>query len=326
MERQLSGKIIVGIQGVCSAIADSYMAYLPDRVSDSITFRDFIKRDSIKEQQKKYYLRGLREREVLSKAGNIAGRTDFDRKYAYENNPKTNYYTLNETLRSCFYEGRWNENKCEPHTIFVSQGDYPLKGLHYLLIAAVRLAERYPDLKIRVAGNSLVNYSTLKDKIKISAYGKYLRKLITEGNLQTKVEFAGMLSAQQMKEEYLKCGLFICCSANENSPNSLGEAMLLGVPCVAAMVGGIPSLFEDGRDGIGYSTDDIEVSEDADDTRLIQIAERIEDAVCEMWDNPAKREELCQNARNHAEITHDRAANYSKMLAIYADISNMQNH
>jgi glycosyltransferase involved in cell wall biosynthesis len=135
-----------------------------------------------------------------------------------------------------------------------------------------------------------------------------------------------MLSAQQMKEEYLKCGLFICCSANENSPNSLGEAMLLGVPCVAAMVGGIPSLFEDGRDGIGYSTDDIEVSEDADDTRLIQIAERIEDAVCEMWDNPAKREELCQNARNHAEITHDRAANYSKMLAIYADISNMQNH
>jgi glycosyltransferase involved in cell wall biosynthesis len=319
--KHCSEKIIVGIQGVCTAIADSYMADLPKSVADSVTFRDFIKGDSIRQQQKKYYLRGVREREVLSKVGNAAGRTDFDRKYAYENNPKINYFKLNETLRPCFYEGRWDENKCEPHTIFVSQSDYPLKGLHYLLTAAVRLEEKYPDLKIRVAGNSLVNYSTFKDKIKISAYGKYLRKLINDGKLWNKIEFTGMLSAQDMKEEYLKCGLFLCCSANENSPNSLGEAMLLGVPCVTAMVGGIPSIFESGRDGIGYGADDTRTDESTVDIRLQKTAEKIEAAVCELWGNPAKKIEMCQNARNHAEITHDRAVNYSKMLEIYAEIN-----
>jgi glycosyltransferase involved in cell wall biosynthesis len=316
---RFSDRIIVGIQGVCTAIAENYMADLPQEVIESVTFRDFVKRDSIKKQQEKYYIRSRREREVLSLAKNAIGRTNFDREYAYGCNKDIRYFTLNETLRTCFYDGEWDENKCEPHTIFVSQGDYPLKGLHYLLKAAGRLADKYPDLKIRVAGNSLVNYSTLKDKIKISAYGRYLRKIIIDENLQDRVEFAGMLTAEKMKHEYLRCGLFLCCSSNENSPNSLGEAMLLGVPCVTALVGGIPSLFESGADGIGYSVDEKEHD------RLRLIAGKIENAVCEMWENPAKKAEMRKNARKHAKKTHDRDTNYRKMLDIYAEIYNMKN-
>ena len=56
-----------------------------------------------------------------------------------------------------------------------------------------------------------------------------------------------------MKERYLKSGLFVCCSAIENSPNSLGEAMLLGLPCVTADVGGIKSIFDADKDGIMYA-------------------------------------------------------------------------
>lgn len=52
----------------------------------------------------------------------------------------------------------------------------------------------------------------------------------------------GMLSEQEMCKAYLECNVFICPSSIENSPNSLGEAQLLGIPHIASYVGGIPEI------------------------------------------------------------------------------------
>ena len=57
--------------------------------------------------------------------------------------------------------------------------------------------------------------------------------------MEDKIEFLGRLSAEGMKQAYLDANVFVMPSTIENSPNSLGEAMLLGVPCVAADVGGV---------------------------------------------------------------------------------------
>ena len=92
------------------------------------------------------------------------------------------------------------------------------------------LLEKYPDARVYVAGSSLVEYRTLKQKLKISAYGKYLRRLIRENGLGDRILFLGRLNAEQMRDRYLKSSLFLCPSSLENSPNSLGEAMLLGSP------------------------------------------------------------------------------------------------
>lgn len=307
-------RVLVGIQGLCQVIAGAYMADLPEKVQKSVTFRDILKKDSIKMQQSKFMQRGVREMEILKLSGNVTGRTEFDRFYTGKCNPDANYYFMNETLRSCFYEGRWNRENCEPHTIFLSQGDYPLKGLHYLLLAAGKLQERYPDIRIKIAGNSLVNYRTLKDKIKISAYGKYLRKLLAEQGLEDKVQFLGKLSAEEMKEQYLKAGLFVCCSSNENSPNSLGEAMLLGVPCVAADVGGIPSIFTGGEDGILYQGF-------GPGRGLDDVVRALSMAVMQMWENPEDQARYSENSAEHARNTHDKEKNYTKMLEIYAEIA-----
>ena len=115
------------------------------------------------------------------------------------------------------------------------------------------ILERYPDAKLFVAGNSVVNWKTLKDKIKISSYGMYLRELLKRYGLFDKVIFTGRLSGEEMKKRMLESHLFLCASAMENSPNSLGEAMLLGVPCVSAGIGGVPDLFKDEVDGIIYA-------------------------------------------------------------------------
>jgi len=322
-------RVLVGIQGVCSAIAEAYMADLPKDVQRKVTFRDWLKRDSLVRQQQKFRLRGEREKEILKRATHITGRTEFDRNYTMEQNPRANYYSFNETLRSCFYEGSWKQDTCEPHSIFLSQGDYPLKGLHYMLLAAAKLREKYPDLKIYVAGNSLVKYDTLKDKIKISAYGKYLRGLMQEYRLQDVISFRGRLTAEEMKAQYLKSGLYVCCSANENSPNSLGEAMLLGMPCVAANVGGIPDLFHSEKDGVlyeWYEKEDKGINNTCDSIkeyekcRINMVAEHLYQGIDRMWTDQEKRKEYCKNARLHAEKTHNPEENYRKLMEIYATI------
>ncbi len=309
-------RILVGIQGLCAVYANAYFGDLPQAVKDGATFRDILKNDSIRRQQQKFVRRGEMEIAAIGLAGNVTGRTRWDCHYTAQWNPKASYFHMNETLRGCFYEGRWEEDKCIPHSIFVSQGDYPIKGLHYLLAALPAVLEKYPDTTVYVAGNSIVKYGTLKEKLKISAYGKYLRSLIDCYGLEGHIVFLGRLDAGQMKERYLKSHLFVCCSTMENSPNSLGEAMLLGMPCIAADVGGIPSIFADGEDGIlyaGYRNSD-------GDLGLHRQAALLAAAVLRMWGDGERMSRYCENARNHAKSTHDGEANYRKLTEIYTEI------
>lgn len=310
-------RLLVGVQGLCTLIADAYSADLPDEVMHSVTLRDVLRRDSLMQQKEKFVKRGIMEREALKLAGNIAGRTEWDRVNTQKWNPDACYYMLNETLRQNFYETIWDGKKCVPHSIFVSQADYPIKGLHYMLKAMPAILEKYPDARIFVAGNSLVSYGTLKEKLKLPAYGKYLRRLISENRLQDRVVFPGRLNAEQMKEQYLRSSVFVCCSAVENSPNSLGEAMLLGMPCVSADVGGIPSIFTGGEDGILYHGH-VEEEERNNRCDFECISKKLADSVLAIWENPEKMEQYCKNARKHAKKTHDREQNYRQMTEIYA--------
>ena len=145
--------------------------------------------------------------------GNIAGRTDFDRMQSAKINPAAKYHYLNETLRGIFYRDRWKRNACRPYSIFLSQGDYPLKGFHYLLRALPRVLEQFPEAHVYVAGNNIIESETLKDRLKLSAYGKYLRKLIKDNHLRDHVTMLGMLTAEEMKEQYLQSHLFVLPSA-----------------------------------------------------------------------------------------------------------------
>jgi glycosyltransferase involved in cell wall biosynthesis len=85
---------------------------------------------------------------------------------------------------------------------------------------------------------------------------------------------------------------------------------------VAALVGGIPSLFEAGVDGAGYKTD----TKESDNNNLEKISNKLKDALCRIWDNPEEQSNYCENARKHANATHSPENNYKKMIEIYADI------
>lgn len=310
-------RLLISIQGLCGPYAECYFSDLPEEVIRSVTLRDYLKKDTIRQQQRKFEMRGEMETEAVKLAGNIAGRTEWDRFYSEKWHKDANYFELNETLRESFYGTVWRQEDCIPHSIFLSQGDYPIKGLHYMLKAMPAILAEYPDTLVYVAGNSVVNHRTIKQKLKISGYGKYLRKLLRENNLQEKVVFLGKLDAEGMKERYLKSHLFVCCSSIENSPNSLGEAMLLGMPCVSADVGGIPSIFTGGEDGILYQGHRNGLNSNSN---LETISARLAKSVIELWKDQDRQVEYCRNARKHAEKNHDREKNYMKMTEIYTRI------
>ena len=298
-------RTLIGIQGLCFACAKAYMADLPKEVISRKTFRDWLKKDGILQQQEKFRIRGEREKEALKGVLHITGRTDFDREETEKINREARYHFMNETMRAPFYSGSWNRESCGPFRIFLSQGDYPLKGFHYVLKAMPEILAHYPEACVYVAGNSVIENRTIKDKIKISSYGKYLLELIESLGLEGHVNILGRLSAEEMKQELLKSSLFICASSLENSPNSMGEAMLLGVPVVAARTGGIPSMLEDGKEGLLYEAGNVK-----------QLAE----CVFKIWEETEETMRRAQEAKARALDAHNGDKNYKRLLEIYREI------
>ena len=295
------GRILIGIQGICSEIAGRYRADLPEAVWKRVTPRDLLRRDSLIQQQEKYRMRGVREKSALLIAGHVTGRTAFDREFTRKLLPHAVYHHMNETMRAPFYEGQWTYENAVPHTVFVAQGDYPLKGLHFLLRALPYLRRRFPDLHVTVAGNNII-----RDKLRIGAYGEYLQYLIRKNNLADSVTFTGSLTAQGMREQYLRSHVFACPSVLENSPNALGEAMLTGVPCIASRAGGIPSMLDDGREGILFPAGDVRA-----------LAEGLQS----LLENRALCEKLSAGARVRAGKTFDGAANVMRLNEIYREMA-----
>ena len=301
------GRSLLGIQGLCCKIAEEYMAELPFEVRQTTTFRDRLKNDSILQQQEKYKARAEHEREAIMLTGNITGRTDFDRSVTGQINPEAKYFHMNETMRPCFYEGNWDSTGAEPHSIFLSQGDYPLKGFHFMIQAMPKLLEKYPDAHLYVAGNNIIGKGDSKYPyfMRASAYGKYLKSLLFKNKLKKKVTMLGTLSEEEMKDRFLKSSVFVCPSIVENSPNSMCEAMLLGMPVVAANVGGIPSLIQANKEGVIFERAD---------------ADSLAEGILQIWDEPVIAGVFGDNARKRALVAHNPDANYNRLLEIYREI------
>lgn len=300
------GRTLVGLQGICYVYADHYLDGVPQKVAGRSLFRDLVKRDNLQKQQKKMWLRGEREKEVLKLTSHVTGRTAFDKQAALLINPNLQYHFMNETMRSNFYGPRWNIEACERHSIFVSQGNYPIKGLHFMLRALAVLKETYPDVRLYVAGDKIVRGASLPERLKLSSYGKYIEDLIHTENLMDQVTFLGPLNTQEMCRQFLRSHVFASVSTIENSPNSVGEAMLLGVPVVSSQVGGVADMLADHEEGLLYP--------------LLDTA-ALADAISSIFDSPKLAGQLSEAARQRAFKTHDADTNFDRLLEIYHDIN-----
>jgi len=299
---------VISIQGLISVYARYYRGNVSRKeIKKFRTFRDFIKRDSILQAQTKLELRGEEiEKKYFQLGKHFIGRTQWDYDHTKTLAKYAKYHFCNESLRSSFYASKkWNLNQKQNHSIFLSQAIFPLKGLHQVIKALSLLIHDFPNIKLRVAGSNILKSDTFRDTIAFSGYSNYIRHLIHKFSFQDKVKFMGVLSEKEMIEEYLNCHLFICPSSIENSPNSLGEAQLLGVPCIASYVGGIPDMIEHNETGLLYRFEEVEM---------------LSQSIRQIFTNSSLAEKLSKNGIQVAEERHNKEENAERTKEIYQNI------
>ena len=176
----------------------------------------------------------------------MLGRTDWDREQAASIAPGTPWHRVGEVLRPEFTAARWSLSRCRRGRVVVTNAGQPRRGLETLLDAAAAIARRHPGLEIEVAGG-------VSDR---SGYGRYLRDRIDRLAFSGRVRLLGFLDAPSLVRLLAGAHAYVMPSFAENSSNSLCEAQMVGVPCVAAAAGGTPSLVDDGRTGLLFPAGD----------------------------------------------------------------------
>ena len=297
-------KTVVNIQGLTSIYANHFNSGIPYKVLKKFSISNIVRGNLLK-QAKKMEKRGYFEVETIKSINHVIGRTDWDEACTIQINPQIRYHFCNESLRDSFYSGKWNYNNCKKNSIFMSQAATPIKGLQYMIQALPEIIKEFPETHLYIAGNDITKTDSIYEKLKISSFALYIKSLIKKNNLESKVTFLGPLNEYQMKLQYLNSNVFVSPSTIENSPNSLGEAMLLGVPCVASDVGGIKNLIVHNQEGFVYQMD-------APYMLAFYVKKYFKDI--EMTNK------FSNEAIKHANKTHDRVKNLEVLLDIYKEI------
>jgi len=299
--------VVVSIQGLVS----EYWKYKTTGISLKDIFRfitasDLFMKKSLLHGKYNLRARGKYEVEIIKRVDNIIGRTQWDKSHVWSINSKTKYFFCNETLRKEFSTGSWNYDSCNKHTIFCNQPTNSIKGFHQLLKALPLIIRQYPDSQVRLSGSKGLDTKTVKSKFLQTGYNRYLKYLVNKYNLDNHLTFLGPLTADEMKMEYLNTNVFISCSSIENSPNSVGEAQMLGTPCVSSYVGGVADMIEDGKTGYLYRFEETDL--------LAYI-------ICGIFDKQNEISSISNMEIIAARKRHSPDINSQQLLNIYLQIS-----
>lgn len=243
-DKGILDRAVINIQGLMSSCAKHYLSGIPEeylklKIGEGM---------SLEEEKMLFEEHGRCEVNSIKMAKHVIGRTDWDRACVEAINPMINYHFCDEILRDMFYEkaGTWRYEKCQKNSIFISQASYPIKGFHYFLEALSVVIKKVPDTQVYVAGLDILA------AVDENPYALFLYKLIKRYELENCIFFLGNLNVEQMIQQYRRANVFVCPSTIENSPNSLKEARIIGVPSVISYVGGSYSKIIFGEDGYLY--------------------------------------------------------------------------
>ncbi|MEM9221678.1 MAG: glycosyltransferase family 4 protein [Pseudomonadota bacterium] len=248
--------------------------------------------------------RAASEAHVMRRVTRVVGRTEWDRAYASTMSPQARYSHVGRILRPQFY-GEWPRVRSfKRHQIFIGNANDPRKGAHVALDALALLVREFSDVSLVIAGEPpATGWRAWRKGL---GYPRFLADKIAKLGLGSRVRYTGVLGADAICTAMRRSHVFLLPSLIENSPNTLGEAMMLGLPCVCAYAGGSPDMAAPDREALFYRAEDPVAM-----AHQIARVFRSEMLACSLGSAAACR----------AQLTHDPRTNRDKLLAVYEELA-----
>lgn len=225
----------------------------------------------------------------------FVGRTDWQREVAQQLSPGLRaYFTVPRAHRPAFFERQWSLEQVERHRLFTCGRCVPYRAFDELIQVVARHRERFPDIRLRIAGDCGQ-----------FGWGGYLRRLAGRLGVAGRVEFLGFLNDEQLADELSVAHMYVHPSYADTSANSLSEAMCVGTPCIASDVGGIPTILGGQEHGLMYRAGDVGM-----------LAEH----VATLLTNEGLACRVGQRAREFALPRHEPANVARKELEVYREV------
>ena len=172
------------------------------------------------------------------------GRTDWDKALVSLFNPDAKYFHCEEALRDSFLnmDKHWVPSSQDKIKIISVISNPWYKGVD-LILKTAKLLKQFTklDFEWNVFGVSDIRFYEYK-------YG------IVAKNVN--VNIRGSVGKEVLVNELCNSSVYVHPSYIDNSPNSVCEAQLIGIPVLATNVGGIPTLVKDGETGFLFPAND----------------------------------------------------------------------
>lgn len=288
--------VIISLQGLMDAYSEWYRWFgkLSVKQIFAVTWRDTLKLSGLLWDLRRAKRQAKLERQMLKGCDYFLGRTDWDRAYVTYFNENAQYFHASRIIRQPFWEKTWSLNQCKKHRIIFTNIRHPRKGVELLLEAIGELGKRFSNLELILIGSH-----------GSGQYGEWIkRKIESSGPL---VKVLGRLDGQEIVDELCRSHLFVSASYIENSPNSVAEAQLVGMPVISTLTGGTSSMVKDGVNGLLFPTGDVPL-----------LVEKISS----IFQNDRLACRLGENAQKTARKRHDAPRIVQAQLNAYETILN----
>lgn len=232
--------IVLSIQGLLNPYLEKFFSGIPYNILTKFEpLRSKLLLDTNKILYKRFKYWAEREQNILACSKHVIGRTEWDRHITMLLAPQAKYYKGNEILRKEFYQHTWSkQNFSNPLIIVSTISNGPYKGLEVVLKTAKYLNDYGLKFKWIVVGQD-----------ESSTYAKTITKWLQLSYQRNHISLVGKKDTSELIHTLLQADIYCQVSHIENSPNSLCEAMLLGIPIIASCVGGTNSLIKHKEEG-----------------------------------------------------------------------------
>jgi glycosyltransferase involved in cell wall biosynthesis len=288
---------IISIQGLLAPISLKYYDGIKQSIVNTyITIYRLLKHQPFLISYKGIKKRALREKKILSEAKYIIGRTSWDRRITQLLAPKSSYYVGNEILRPVFYTKVWNKNEFNDTIEIITVSNSSLyKGFETIVQTAKMLKD-----------NGIINFKwTVIGINEHTPIVQITKRWLNVDFKELNISLIGSKNEEEVSELLINSDIYCQCSHIENSPNSLCEAMLLGMPIVASFAGGTDSMLENKMEGILVQTGD-----------YYSFA----GAIKEMINNPEQSLIMGRNARLRALERHNANKIIEDLFHVYKNL------